>query len=36
MPEHYTLKVGVSLTFDIKAKVKKIADKYYLLAKKTL
>jgi len=29
MAEHYTLKAGVIVSTDIKAKIKKIADKYY-------
>jgi len=36
MVEHYTLKSGVSLTTDIKAKIKKIADKYHQLASKDI
>ncbi len=36
MAEHYTLKAGVVLSITIKAKVKKIADKYYALTKKDI
>lgn len=36
MAEHYTLKPGVVLSIIIKAKVKKIADKYYALTKKDI
>ena len=36
MGENYTLKSGVTLPNDIKAKVKKIADKYYSLTKKKI
>ena len=36
MAEHYTLKSGVTLDKDIEKKVKKIADKYYELAKKDI
>lgn len=36
MPEHYSLKAGVVLSVAIKAKVKKIADKYYALSKKDI
>ncbi len=34
MPEHYTLKSGVSLDPEIEKKVKKIADAYYKLSSK--
>ena len=34
MAEHYSLKSGVVLSIGIKNKVKKIADKYFLLTKK--
>ncbi len=36
MAENYSLKSGVSLTHDIKVKVKKIADEYNKLTKKTI
>lgn len=36
MAEHYSLKSGVVLSITVKAKVKKIADKYFSLAKKDI
>lgn len=36
MAEHYRLKAGVILSFDIKRKVKTIADKYYALTNKDI
>ena len=36
MAEHYSLKTGVVLSITVKAKVKKIADKYFILAKKDI
>jgi len=36
MAEHYSLKSGVVLSIGIKNKVKKIADKYFLLSKKDI
>ena len=36
MPEHYSLLSGVSLTVDVKAKVKKLADKYHSLTNKDI
>lgn len=36
MAEHYSLKSGVVLSINIKNKVKKIADKYFVLAKKDI
>jgi len=36
MPEHYSLEKDVTLPIDIKAKVKKIADKYHSFTKKDI
>ena len=36
MAEHYSLKSGVVLSINIKSKVKKIADNYFVLAKKDI
>ncbi len=36
MAENYTLNSGVTLSHDVKVKVKKIADKYYSLSKKKI
>jgi len=36
MAENHTLNSGITLSHDVKVKVKKIADKYYSLSKKKI